>query len=201
MKNMICRAKPPRLLFRFLKRDHEARYSISEVPEGFDTSTLNYVMSVDEISVAAVESIIDNMGTQTVGYIDLAQFEIGKSTAFDLNLSSAFTNLSGVDSITVTFPKDRLSSQKIRVTDLRVCKCVRRFEVTIDNESVSNVTVIGPEEELGNLLPTSVLGVVDLGMMALTEGSSQVHIKFIVPSSDSIWVSGSYSVVITVKQK
>ncbi|NMA07453.1 MAG: hypothetical protein GX928_07085 [Ruminococcaceae bacterium] len=202
LKNMTLSSETAEITIPVLKQGTmKLDIAYLNVPEGFNTDTLTYVMSVDEISVAAVESIIDNMGTQIVGYIDLAQFEIGKSTVFDLNLSSAFTNLSGVDSITVTFPKDKLSSDKIRVTDLRVVNASEEFEVTIDNQSVSNVTVIGPEEELAQLLPTSVLGVVDLGMMALKEGSSQVYVKFIIPSSDSVWVAGSYSVVITVKQK
>ena len=42
------------------------------IPEGFDTSFLNYSLSPATIRVASTEENIDSLGKRTVGYIDLA---------------------------------------------------------------------------------------------------------------------------------
>ena len=172
----------------------------TNVPDGFDISTLHYVLSHTEIPVAADPEVIENLGPKLIGEVDLAKFEIGEETKFDITLPSNIKNLDGIEIVTVTFPKENLAGKRVRVTEFRKDNVPSNYDVEILTGFINNVMVIGPEEELELLLDTSVVAVIDLdSLTSIEKGERDVIVRFRISSSKSLWVAGVYHALISIE--
>lgn len=171
----------------------------TNVPEGFDISTLQYTMSETQIPIAASETVINSLKTKIIGYVDLSTFEIGESYSFDVQLSSGVVNLDNVETVTVTFPKENIASKKVNVSDIRVVNAPDNMKVTVVNTRINDVTVIGQTEDVLSLLSGSVVAVVDMSTFTAEQGSYNVPVTFVVTANSTTFVSGSYSVLIEVE--
>ena len=175
------------------------KIDFTNVPEGFDTSTLKYTMSRTEIPIAAASSVIDNLRPKVIGYVDLAAFDLDKVYTFDIELSSGTVNIDNVSQVTVNFRKDDFATKKVNVTDIRVVNCPANYKVNVKTESISAVTLIGTGADFDNILAGSVVALVDMNSLGgIDTGEFNVPVTFIVTSTDSAWVAGSYSVLIEV---
>lgn len=172
----------------------------SNVPEGFDTSSLRYTMSHTEIPIAASATVIDNLKPKTVGYVDLTAFKIGETYTFDVQLSSGTVNINNVSQVTVSFKGDYISSKKVIVTDIRVENAPSNYNVTVKTKQISAVTVIGMSDDVDNVLAGSVVAIVDMNTLGGVEsGEFNVPVSFVVTSNSTSWVAGSYTVVVDVE--
>ncbi|MEA5050951.1 MAG: CdaR family protein [Oscillospiraceae bacterium] len=170
----------------------------TNVPDGFDVSSVNYVMSRTSIPVAASEANIDNMKTKIVGYVDLAVFSIGESYTFDIELASGFVNLDNVESVTVTFPKENLSSKKLNITDIRLQNAPSNYTITIETQRINDVTVIGPTADVEALSAGSVVAIVDVSQISIDKGTYNVPVSFTVTANNTTWAVGDYTATISV---
>ncbi len=172
----------------------------TNVPDGFDLSTLDYTLTFDEINIAASETVVGNLRTKIIGYVDLATFKLGESYTFDIELPSGYVNLDNVTSVTATFAGEDIDSKKVVVTDLRVINAPANYKVTVMNEMISDVTVIGKTEDVQTLLAGSVVAIVDMSELGgIESGTFNVPVKFKISSNNTTWVAGSYTAVIEVE--
>lgn len=168
------------------------------IPEGFDTSFLNYSLSPATIRVASTEENIDSLGKRTVGYIDLANYQLGDTYQFDIVLSTGYINVDSIETVTVAFDESNLSSKKITVEDIRLNNVPEGVEVNVATTAINGVTVIGRDVE--SLLPSGVVAEVDASTINIKQGSYSVPVSFQIPSRDDVWVAGTYMVTIEVGQ-
>ena len=170
-------------------------------PLGFDISTLNYTISPAEIEVAASEQVIDNMTPLMVGYVDLANISLSGAYTFDVNLSSAYVNIDNMEVATVVFPRENMASRAVRVTDIRLRNLPANIDVELLTTALNNVTLMGPESVVEQLMPTSVVAVVDAANITIDRGEMQVYASFSIPAYDSVWVIGSYGIMVAVEPR
>ncbi len=168
------------------------------VPDGFDLSTLSYTMSPERIRVASTEENINALGKKTVGYIDLAAFTFGEGYEFDITLSTGYANLDNVEKVVVNFDEKNLASRKITVTDIRVNNVPDGYEVKVVSAAINGVTVIGAKEAVENLMVSGVVAEVDASAITADQGTVTVPVRFFIPSTDSVWVAGTYQVTVEV---
>ena len=168
------------------------------MPDGFDTSFLNYSLSPATIRVASTEENIASMGKKVVGYIDLANYSLGDTYQFDIVLSSGYINVDSVEAVTVAFDESNLSSKKIVVEDIRVNNVPEGVTVNVVTTAINGVTVIGRLGEVETLLPAGVVAEVDASTVNVKQGSYTVPVSFQIPSRDDVWVAGDYVVTIEV---
>ncbi len=173
------------------------------VPDGFDVSTLDYKMSMEEVEVAGTEAIIDSRTEAVVGYIDLSTLTLGSSYDFEVN----FANEPGIVmrgaqsiTVTVTFPNEGLASKKINISDIRMINKPANYSITLVTTTITNVTVIGREADIEALAASSVIGIIDFSTFNIEgAGRRAVAVNFRIPSSNATWVAGSYTVIIEVE--
>ena len=171
----------------------------SNVPEGFDTSSLKYTMSHTEIPIAAAASVIDNLKPKTVGYVDLTSFTLGENYVFDIQLSSGTVNLDNITQVTVAFQGADISSKRVNVSDIRVENEPSNYLVEVKTAQINSVTVIGRSEDVEKVLAGSVVAVVDMNTLGgIESGEFNVPVSFVVTSNNTTWVAGSYTVVVEV---
>ncbi len=170
-------------------------------PDGFDLTTLEYTITPSEIDIAAVESVIDTLTPRTVGYIDLAAFNIGDDYEFEIELPTGYANLNNVKTVTVTFSQSKLSSKQIRVEDIRLVNIPTTYDVTLKTNEIRNVVVIGESAVVDELLSGSIVAIADLGQTTIRNGEYSIPVRFEIPSSDSVFVAGNYSVLVNATPK
>lgn len=170
----------------------------ANVPEGFDIQTLEYSLSVSEIRVAANAATIDSMTTRTVGYIDLTMLDLNETYSFEVVLPTGMVNLDGVETITVSFPSQGLSSKRINVSDIRVENAPESVSYNIDTSRINNVTIIAHSGDIEKISNSSAVAVVDASALSSESGAYTVAVSILLPGFPSAWAVGSYTVVITV---
>ena len=170
----------------------------SNIPEGFDTSILSYSISPSEIRVASTAANIDNLNTKIIGYIDLADYELNKDYNFDISLSSGYVNLDNIETVTVKINAEGFSSRKMTVSDIRIENAPEGYQINILTSAINSVNVIGPEDKVDLLTSGSVVAIIDGSQIHTEQGSYNVPVSFVIPSSNSSWVAGSYTVVVEV---
>ncbi|MDO4565811.1 MAG: CdaR family protein [Oscillospiraceae bacterium] len=171
----------------------------TNVPEGFDTSSLRYTLSHTEIPIAAAAATIDNLRTRTVGYIDLTTFDIDETYVFDIQLSSGTVNIDNITQVSVSFSDDNFGSKLVNVTDIRVENAPSNYEVEVLSQQINSVTVIGRSEDVENVLAGSVVAIVDMNTLGgIESGEFNVPVSFVVTSNSTTWVAGVYSVLVQI---
>jgi len=173
----------------------------TNVPSGFDTSILKYTLSPAQTDVAYTGNAASPDSVRTIGYVDMATLDLGGTYEFEVKLPSAYVDLDGVDTVSVSFASEGLSSQKMNVTDIRTSNVPDGYEVKIITEKIQGVTVIGETAELAKLVSGSVVAVVDCSQLKAENGYQSVPVSIIIPSSSSVWAVGSYSVSVEVTRK
>lgn len=197
--NLTLEAEQAEVTIPVLKRATLAlEVGFINVPEGFDISTLEYTLSHESIEIAAPEQAVDQLTPKVVGYIDLTDFSLGETREFEIKLPNGYLNIDNVNSVTVAFSSEGLSTRKIRVTNIQLDNVPANYTVEIETTAISDVTIIGPEGEVSALLASSVVAIVDMSQISVSNGEYRVPVSFVIPASNSVWVAGSYEVLISV---
>ena len=147
------------------------------VPEGFDLNTLKYSLSQETMVVSG-----------------LSTFEMDKSYSLNVNLPKGVESKDNVKTITLSFDTTGLASRTLNVANIRTINTPDGYSVKVNDTRVANVTLIGPEDELEELSPSSVVATVDMSQSQVVEGTESLSVSISVPSSSTIFAVGSYSV-------
>ena len=99
-----------------------------------------------------------------------------------------------VKTITLSFDTTGLASRTLNVANIRAVNLPDGYNVTVNDTKVANVTLIGPEDELEKLSPSSVVATVDMSQSQVVAGTENLSASISVPSSSTIFAVGSYSV-------
>lgn len=171
----------------------------TNVPEGFELSTLKYTLSVSKIDVAGIEDVLNNLQQPfIIGYVDLTTFSLDQEYSFDVTLPSGVVNR-GSNTVTVTFSGGNIATKRINVTDIRVTNLPAHYDISIIDTAIRDVLVIGYAEDVNRLLATSVVAVIDFSQMSRIElGRYTVPVVFMITSNHTTWVTGSYTVMVEV---
>ena len=173
----------------------------SNVPDGFDIDTLEYVLSKSSLQIAGPANAVDNTSLRTIGYVDLSRFMLGESYVFDVELPKGFENLENIESVAVTFPSSDLSEKKVNVSDIRVENAPSNYDIKVNNRYITGVNVVGKAEELENLAAGSVIAVINMDDYSVESGTYTFPVEFTVTSGSTCWVTGSYMVTVDVEPR
>ena len=145
------------------------------VPEGFDLNTLKYSLSQETMVVSGKPETLESLTELAVSDFDLSTFEMDKSYS-------------------LSFDTTGLASRTLNVANIRTINTPDGYSVKVNDTRVANVTLIGPEDELEELSPSSVVATVDMSQSQVVEGTESLSASISVPSSSTIFAVGSYSV-------
>lgn len=183
------------------KADLPLKIEFINVPAGFNTDLLSYTLSSSTLSVAGPAASVDSMKEIVVGYVDLQTFAIGKEYRFDVQLPTGFTNLENVEQVTATFKQEGLSQKTVSVSDIRVVNQPENYDITVQNQRIYSVKLIGPKEVLSALPATGVIAQIDAADITVESGQQNVPVRILIPSSDKVFATGSYTVVVNIRAR
>ncbi len=170
------------------------------VPEGFDLNNLHYTLSQETMVVSGRPETLANLSELAVSDFDLSTFELDKSYSLTVNLPRGVESRNNGQNITLSFDTTGLASRTLNVANIRTINAPDNYTVTVNDTRVANVTLIGPEEELDALSPSSVVATVDMSQSQVAEGTERLSASISVPSSSTIFAVGSYTVECSITE-
>ena len=111
-----------------------------------------------------------------------------------MELPSGLVALDDTTSVTLSFDTSDMASTVINVPNIKPINMPSNYDITVQSERVSNVTLYGPADEIAELSPESVVAQLDCQNLQITAGQQTLPVSIIVPSSTRIFAVGSYTV-------
>ena len=170
-------------------------------PENFDESSLKYTLSQQTMVVSGTPETLANLSELAVSDFDLASFELDKSYSLTVNLPRGVESKDNVKTITLSFDTSNMTKRTINVSEIRTINAPDNYDVSVNTKRITNVTLIGPKEELEKLSPSSVVATVDVSQSQVVTGTENLSATISVPSSSTIFAVGSYSVECSITVK
>ncbi len=163
-------------------------------PPGFDIASLPYALSRKTLEVSGPASIISNLTELSVGYFDLSTFAMDKDYQLNVNLPDGIVGQENLTSVTLSFDSSGLAQKTLNVSNIRAINVPANYQINVRSRSISNVTLVGPKEEIEKLSASSVVAQIDAEDIQVAVGQQTVAVQIYVPSSSSIFAIGSYTV-------
>ena len=167
----------------------------TDIPAGFDVSTLKVALSQQEITLAVPSRNADGVNQFVAGYIDLSTLELDKAYVFDIKLPSGYKNVKEVEKISATVSPDNLTSKSVSVKEIKVINAGEQ-KVEMLTEIINHVEIVGDKEVVEKLTGDDVIAQLDMTQVALAQGQQTVEVEMIIPSTDAAFVRGTYYVTI-----
>ena len=108
-----------------------------------------------------------------------------------MELPSGLVAQDDTTSVTLSFDTSDMASVTINVPNIRTINMPSNYDITVQSERVSNVTLYGPKDEIKELLPDSVVAQLDCQNLQITAGQQTLPVTIQVPSSSRIFAVGS----------
>ena len=167
----------------------------TNVPAGFDVSTLKVALSQNEITLAVPSRSADSIKQFVVGYIDLGTLEADSPYVFDITLPAGYKNVKEVAQISATVSGEKLDSKSVSVKEIKLINAGEQ-KVEILTEVINHVEIVGEKSVVEELSADDVIAQIDMTQVALAQGQQTVEVDIIIPSTDKAFVRGTYYVTI-----
>lgn len=176
-------------------------FTYINVPEGFDESSINYIFSNDTIEVAGPENLIDQWSSVNIGYIDLSELDSTREYEFDIVLPSSFVNVKNITTLIARFVLNDYETDTFVVSDIKLENEPDNYDVSVNTQKISKVTIVGPAEVIANLKKEDLVALIDMSKVDIITGQYKVPVSIYSPQYNNIWAVGEYSVVLNVTEK
>ncbi len=176
------------------------RVEFVNIPRGFPIDELSYTLSRSSLLVASPSETIDNLDAITIGPIDFRTIDVGSEITLDLDLAAGLKNVENVESVTVTFPSDGLSSKNLEVSNFVLENVPTGYEAQVLTERLRNIKVVGDTDVVGDLTSDDLVGIVDMSQDSAKTGRYSVTVKIYCQGGVLAWAVGEYTVDVNVRQ-
>ncbi len=168
-----------------------------EIPTGFDTTTLEYMLSDESITIAAPTSL-DKIDSWHLGYVAIKDIKPGEDIEFEIDLPSEYVNISKTDKVTLSFDSSKWATKTIGITksQMFVINGPSKFSYEIQTGGISHITVVGPADVLDTLTVNDFIGEVNLNGVGVSEGVESYDMTIYSPDNDNVWCVGEYTCAI-----
>lgn len=155
-----------------------------------DVGSIKYTLSTESILVRS-ESDLENIDELMLGYIDVRDIYPGYVAQFNIPPSSYYTNISGVDTVTVSFELEGYTTKSITIknTQIFAINGSLDYDVTIEQDRI-RATVVGPEEILNSLDSSNFIAQINLIDYQMSTGPRMMTAYVYAPGYPSVWSRG-----------
>ncbi len=165
------------------------------VPEGFNTDVLHQSLSVSELKLAVPAQYAASLSEFVVGYIDLSTLETDKPYEFDVTLPTGYRSMDDVKKVIATISGANLTEKNVNVSEIKIINDPDG-KIEVLTSVINNVVLVGEPDAIENLSVGGVIAQIDAARLSLAQGQQSVSASFIIPSTDRVFVKGSYTVSI-----
>ena len=172
-------------------------FEYTGVPQGYDTSVLDAQLSQETILIAGPAERVDALESVSAGFVDLTKFKLGETVTLSITLPEGIRNLDALQSVDVTFDTYGFATRTVTVSQITVVNAPSDTTVTVTTRRLSDVTLVGPEDELDALSEANVVAQVDASAsnINVSKGQQSMPVTIVVPGSSTVFATGSYEVL------
>ncbi len=176
-------------------------FDYTNIPDGFDVSTLKYTISLNEILVEGEDQAIDRYSDFFIGYVDIRGISLNDTNvSFPINLPEGLTTQNSERAVHINFDLTGYAEATFNVKQINVINVPQGYTATSNMKNLS-VTIIAPEEVIANLSANNIVVEVDLSTREINQtGQYRIPANIVLPGGESAWATGIYSVTVTVKE-
>lgn len=180
------------------KKTVSVKVDFSNLPEGFDTSTLSYTINTKSVTVIGTPETVDKIKNISLSPIDISKVD-RQNNSFDVSaaLPDGVRLLDNIEHFTVKFNLYNYISRKIDVSKFTFKNL--NGDLKASGYKLKNIVIFGPRRAVNNLDVKEVYAAVDLTNKKTGEHTVQVVLGF--KEDNNIWALGSYDTSVTVKKK
>lgn len=176
-------------------------FTYVNVPEGFDTQSINYMLSNDAIEVAGPETLINQWSSINVGYVDLSELDSTREYEFDIVLPSSFVNVKNITTLIARFVLNDYETDTFTVSNIKLENIPENYDVSVNTQKISKVTIVGPAEIISKMTKDELVAKIDMSQIDVNKGQYKVPVSIYSTANNNVWAVGEYSVVLNVTEK
>ena len=176
-------------------------FTYVNVPEGFDTQSINYMLSNDAIEVAGPEALINQWSSINVGYVDLSELDSTREYEFDIVLPSSFVNVKNITTLIARFVLNDYETDTFTVSNIKLENIPENYDVSVNTQKISKVTIVGPAEVISKMTKDELVAKIDMSQIDVNKGQYKVPVSIYSTANNNVWAVGEYSVVLNVTEK
>lgn len=176
-------------------------FTFTNVPDGFDTDSISFFLSNETIEVAGPENLINQWNSINIGYIDLSELDSTREYEFDVILPSSFVNVKNITTLIARFVLNDYSTDTFVVTDIELENVPENYEVSVNTQKISKVTIVGPADVIEDLKNGDIAAKIDMSKVDIITGQYKVPVSIYSPKYNNVWSVGEYFVVLNVTEK
>lgn len=186
----------------YMKKTLKLGVEVQTYFDQFDISSLSYEINPGSIVVRSQNAALQNLSELSLGYIDLRQVTIGSTFSFVISESSYYTNISGNDSATVSFPLEGYATKDVTINNsqIYVVNVPDGYNVTVETEKIRNITIVGPADIIDQIVSSDVIGQIDLLDYNITTGDQFMTVTVYLPNYNNVWANGIHKVYCHIEE-
>ena len=162
----------------------------------FDAESLDYLMSINEITIASPDSSIDNLEAIDIGEISLTSLtlkDLQGGVTLPVELPEGYKNISGNRTITVTFPEYEEFGQlgfTVPSENFTIINRPRDYDIKLLTNELT-VNVVGYSNYIASMTAADIYATINLLGVELNEGYKTASVTFRLTGSNvKAWVTG-----------
>lgn len=159
---------------------------------GSSLENVEWTLSINSIEVAGEAASLRNVNSLDIGEVDLSAWLSDTEIELDITIPSAFINISGDTSATLSIKYVDVETRAFTVTDITAIGLIEGKTFSRMTNSV-DVVVRGPAEDLEHLTPENIRIVVDLSKYSYS-GTFSFPATVIVDGFSQVGAVGSYTI-------
>ena len=176
-------------------------FEYTNVPEGFNPSTLKYKLSQERVFVEGEKNNLAKYGKLFLGYVDLREVTLSNSSfEFDVVFPDGIIGMDNIDSVRLDFDLEGYEEATFNVKQINIVNIPVSYRASVNAEKVA-IKLIGPKETIESLSAGDIIVQVDMSTREITQtGQYKMQADIILPKESAAWAIGNYSVTVTVKK-
>ncbi len=187
----------------YITKELPLRITISGYNDQIDVGSIDYTLSTESILVRSEDSRIEQINEINLGYIDLRDIYPGFVTTFQIPPSSYYTNISGIDSVQVSFDLEGYSTKRISLSNSQIymINVPADYSVVVEQDII-RATVVGPADILENLDQSNFIAQINLMDYELGAASTRFLTAYIyAPNYPGVWAHDYTQVLVSSEPK
>lgn len=179
----------------FVRQTLPLEVNIINAPEKFDLDYFReqLVFSVDVLDIAAPNDKIKELSSLNIGTINMREVDVGSTFEFKAEnfLPEGYENLTQIDTITVTCPKENIQKRAIAIKgkDIQFINRPAQYEFEPVSSGMT-LFLVGDKEQIASIVREDITAQIDLIDFDMQEGDHKMSVGFIISSYDKVWFNG-----------
>lgn len=149
------------------------------------------------VIVSGAPADLEPLKEISLGNIDLNKVLGSETLTFPINLSSEFTNVSGITEATVTVTITGLTTATVEVDSIELIHVPEGYNAEAVTQS-RQVQIRGTDEAVEAVTSSQLYIVADLDNAVASTGSQTIPVKVYLNSGSDVGVVGEYNIVISI---